>query len=310
MKAIKLLLGVFALSFIMSCSNHHSLEEPVIPISLNELLNEYDLWYVDYHSTTGTGEVTFMSMAFTISFLNGNMYANNNLVGIGSTGDGIGIKTGTYGTYNMTLEANHVIDGFNDFEVVQLGENRIKLYNRYENVTYYLEGYQTNTFDYDQIFYDNIEYFLQEYVGWEKTYTSVIDFPNAFDYENFLAFTPENITTFYSSEDPLGTDIDLVFWDYVGGYEVFDVEGFDDLKILTLDYEGGDNEEFELVVIDDETIELYQVETNSIYEFTGRSFLEFLKNGTSKNNKETVSIEGRKRTKVKRKTKIRKKHLK
>ncbi|MCK5815890.1 MAG: hypothetical protein KAH07_08095, partial [Flavobacteriaceae bacterium] len=229
---------------------------------------------------------------------------------IGSTGDGIGIQTGTYRTSGVILEINHDLDGYVDFEVLQTSENTIELYSALNNVTYYLEGYQKDTFDYDKVFYDNIEYFLQEYVGWEKTYTSVIGAPNPFDYENYLAFTPENITTFYSSEDLLGTPIDDIYWDFVGGYEVFDVEGHDDLKILTLDYDSGDNEEFELVVLDDGTIELYEVDTNSTYEFTGRGFIEFLKHKSSKDSQVTVSNKERKRTKVQRKTKIRKKHLK
>lgn len=310
MKAIKLLFISIIIVTASSCSSPVHLENPVHAIPLDVLMSDYDLWYVDYHRTTGTGDVPFMSMAFTISFLNGRMYANNNLVGIGYTGDGIGIQTGTFGTYGVILESNHELDGFVDFEILQTSENTIELYNALNNVTYFLEGYQKDTFDYDKVFYDNIEYFLQEYVGWEKTYTSVIGTPNPFDYENYLAFTPEDITTFYSSEDVVGTPIDDVFWDFVGGYEVFDVEGYDNLKILTLNYDGGDNEEFELVVLNDETIELYEVDTNSIYEFTGRGFLEFLKQNSSKNSEVGVSNQGRKRTKVHRKTKIRKKHLK
>ena len=310
MKTIKLLFSALAFTLFVSCSSDNYYEEPVEVITLDMLLDEYEIWYVDYNRSIGTGDVPFVANAFTLSFLNGKMYANNNLAGIGFTGDGLGIQVGFYDTYNMTLRANHELDGSVDFEVRQLNDNTLELYNHLENVTYYLEGYQTNTFDYDQVFYDNIEYFLQEYVGWEKTYTSESGFPNAFDYENYLAFTPENITTFYSSEDEIGTNIDLVNWSFVGGYEVFDVDGYDNLKILTLDYDSGDNEEFELVVLNDETIELYHVDSDTTYEFSGKEFLQYLKNGSEKKGGNNVSIEGRKRTKVERKTKIRKKHLK
>ena len=59
---------------------------------------------------------------------------------------------------------------------------------------------------------------------------------------DYLQFTPENNTTFYSSHDSFGTNIDNILWDFTGNYEVFDVVGFDNLKILTLNYEFGDFE--------------------------------------------------------------------
>ena len=303
MKGLKLVGIVFAILLVQSCSNNDHLEPEAITLEM--VLNGYDLWYVDYHNSVGSGDVPFMANAFTLSFFNGNIYANNNLVGIGGTGDGLGIQVGYYDTNGVLLEVDHNLDGFNDFLVEQIGENEITLYNSGENVTYYLEGYQTNTFDYDQIFYGNIEYFLQEYVGWEKTNISEVGVPNAFDYENYLAFTPEDITTFYSSEDPLGTNIDLVKWGFVGSYEVFDVEGFEDLKILTLDYDTGDNEEFELSVINDEQIELYHIDSGSTYEFVGRGFLQYLKNNSNKKGVKPVRNETRKRTKIHRRTRVR-----
>jgi len=282
------------------------------PISLETMLTDYELWYVDYHQTTGSGDIPFMSFAFTLSFRNGRLYANNNLVGIGSAGNGFGIPVGFYTTYDIystTLTIDHDLDGVVDFEVQQLSNNQITLYSRVYDVTYYLEGYQRDTFDYDKVFYDNIEYFLQEYVGWEKTFRSLTGSPNSFDYENYLAFTPENITTFYSSEDELGMDIGSIFWDYIGSYEVFDVDGYDNFKILTLDYDLGYNEEFELVVLDDGTIELYHVNSGTFYEFSGRDFILIMRESETKKEGDDVSIEGRKRTKVKRKKLVREKHL-
>ena len=49
-------------------------------------------------------------------------------------------------------------------------------------------------------------------------------------------------------------DITGIDWSYVGSYEVFDVRGYEDLKIVTLTYDVGDVEEFELSVLNDETI--------------------------------------------------------
>jgi hypothetical protein len=70
----------------------------------------------------------------------------------------------------------------------------------------------------------------------------------------------------------------------------------------------GDNEEFELVVLNDGKIELYHVDSDSTYEFEGTDFIQYLRQAGK--SQETVRKEGRKRTKVIRKTKERKKHLK
>jgi len=307
MKTLKLLFAIVVTGIVTtSCSVVvDNLNTPNY-VSLEEVVSSYDLWYIDYNRTTGQGDVPFLSKAFTISFLNGKLYANNNLVGIGLAGDGYGIQIGNYYTNNGSLEVDHDLDGYFSFDVVQLSGNSIKLVDNFDNVTYYLEGYQKSNFNYDQIFYDNIEYFLQEYDAWEKTNVSDNGSVNAFDNENFLQFTPENITTFYSSQDNIGTNIDNLLWDYVGNYSVADVQGYDNLKILTLDYDNGDIEEFELTVINDETISLYQISSGTTYEFTGRGYIQYLK---SSNSKKSVSSKGRKRTKVTRETKIRR-HLK
>lgn len=46
-------------------------------ISLNQLLQSYDLWYVDINATQGFGETPFLQIAFTLSFDNGRVFANN-----------------------------------------------------------------------------------------------------------------------------------------------------------------------------------------------------------------------------------------
>jgi hypothetical protein len=303
MKTLKLLFAtlIVGISFTSCSIVIDDINDPYT-VNLHEVVSAYDLWYVDYNNTTGTGDVPFLSKAFTVSFINGKLFANNNLVGIGSTGDGYGIQIGYYETYTGILEIDHNLDGFYDFEVVQLTSDRLQLIDNYNNVSYYLEGYQKYDFDYDKVFYDNIEYFLQEYNAWEKTYVSQTGELNEFDNENFLSFTPENITTFYSSQDEVGTNIANIYWDYVGNYSVENVLGYDNLKILTLDYESWDNEEFELTVLNDEAISLYHINSGTTYEFTGKEYIQFLKPSSSK---ETVRNEGRKRTKVIRETKIR-----
>ena len=303
MRTLKLLFATLAVGLIFtSCSVVIDDLEDSYYVSLEDVVTMYDLWYIDYNLTAGNGDVPFLSKAFTISFINGKLWANNNLVDIGSTGNGYGIQIGYYDTYTGILEIEHDLDGYYDFDVVQLSGNRLKLIDNYNNVSYYLEGYQKYNFDYDQIFYDNIEYFLQEYVAWEKTYTSTIGERNEFDNENFLAFTPENLTTFYSSQDDFGINIANLYWYYVGGYLVANVQGYNNLKVLTLDYDSWGNEEFELSVINDGAISLYHNESDTTYEFTGRGYIQYLKPSSSK---ETVRNDGRKRTKVQRETKIR-----
>jgi len=298
MKSIKLLLSLLIISvFATSCigDDPHYIEEP--PYTLEDVVTEYDVWYVNYHQTTGTGEVPFLSRAFTVSFINGRVYANNNLVGFGTSGSDYGIQIGTYNTSTGYLRVNHSYEGGYEFEVTELGNGDLELYDNFNNVAYILEGYSTSTFDWDKVFYENIEYFLQEYDVWAKTSTSVDGELNAFDEENFLMFTPDNITTFYSSKDVSGTNIDDIIWDYTGSYSVADYTNEEFVKELTLNYAEGVSEVFELVVLSDQEIELYHLDSGTVYYFEGHGFIQYQK-GSSK--KVSDVQKGRKRTKVKR----------
>ena len=309
MKFLKLLFIIIGV-LLSSCSTVFEDDFREQEISLEQVVSNYDLWYVDYHRTIGNGDIPFVSRAFTLSFLNGILYANNNIADIGFTGNGFGINVGTYNTFSGVLETIHNLDGSNDFEVTVTSSNEIRLYNYRQNITYFLIGYQTNTFDYDQLFYENIEYFLQEYDAWEKTLTEG-GAVNPFDEENYLGFTSENITTFYSSQDNFGTQVADINWSYVGGYEVYDVLGFQNLKILTLNYDGGDVEEFELSVVNDGKIRLYNLDSETTYDFEGIGYIQYLKGDTpKKSRKAAVKNSDRKRTKVKRQTKKRRGSLK
>jgi len=286
MKTLKLLSG-FALVAILftSCYTEVNIDDEP-SISLNQLLNTHELWYVDINETIGTGETTFLQIAFTISFRNGTLYANNNLVGIGSQGNGFGIPVGNYGTYNMILDIDHDIDGYNTFDVYQMDSNTIELYNPNNDTSYFLHGYQRNNFDYDFVFYDNIHYFLQEYEAWEKTYTSDIGALNEFDYENYLQFlSGGDDSDFRSSQDESANSLNNIYWDYTGKYGVQDVANNDYLKTLTLDYDYFDNEYFELNVINDALIELYHPTSGTYYEFEGRGYIEFMRTTNGKTSK-------------------------
>lgn len=307
MKRLKLLLGIGISLLLTSCVVR--VNEPINDfISVEEVVGGYDLWYIDYHRSTGTAEIPFLSKAFTVSFLNGAMYANNNIVDIGHTGNGFGIRVGNYRTFHDgVLETFHDLDGSYAFDIVIMSENEIRLRNLQTNSSYVLVGYQRHNFDYNMLFYDNIEYFLQEYIAWERV-DARNGSANPFDAEHYLQFTPENNTTFYSSHDPFGTNVAHINWDYIGSYTVDDIINYDNLKFLTLYYDGGDTEEFELNVIDDGTIELFHLNSNTTYTFAGRGFVQYLK-GDVKKAKKAVRNSGRKRTKIKRKQ-IERKNLK
>lgn len=281
MRSLKLLL-CFALlaNLFSSCSSDIYIEDYVSPpsITLNQLLSSHELWYVDLNETIGYGETPWMHMAFTLSFRNGVLYANNNLVGLGSQGNGFGIATGNYDAYDMILDVYHVIDGYSTFDVYQIDYNTIELYNPYTDTSYFLEGYQRSEFDYDYVFYDNIHYFLQEYEAWEKTYTSQVGNINEFDNENYLQFLPtNNDSMFRSSQDFNVIDHNDIYWDYTGDYFVNNVPNEFYLKNLTLDYDFFGNEQFELSVINDARIQLYHLSSGTYYEFTGRGYIEILR---------------------------------
>jgi hypothetical protein len=304
---MKLFLG-FAISALLLTSCYT--EEVIINdfdnqpgISLNQLLGSYELWYVDINQTLGPGETPFLQIAFTLSFRNGLVYANNNLVGFGNQGNGFGIDVGTYDAYNMILDVYHDIDGYQTFDVFQIDNNTIELYNPFNDTSYFLHGYQRSNFDYDFVFYDNIHYFLQEYEAWEKTYTSQMGMLNEFDNENYLQFLAGgNDSEFRSSQDVNIGNVNNIYWDYTGVYGVGDINNNMYLKTLTLDYDFFDNEFFQLSVINDQRIALYHPSSDTVYEFTGRGYIEFLRQAEG----EGKQIDGKKEFK-KRKQKTAKK---
>ena len=108
---------------------------------------------------------------------------------------------------------------------------------------------------------------------------------NEFDSENYLQFLAgNNDSEFRSSKDAQGSTPNNIFWDYTGVYGVNDVSDDFYIKTLTLDYDFFDNEFFELTVIDDQTIALFHPKSQTIYEFKGRGYIQYLKqSGNIKN---------------------------
>lgn len=300
MKTIKLLLS-FALTATLftSCYTEVIVDDFNEPgINLNQLLGSYELWYVDINATQGFGETPFLQKAFTMSFRNGVVYANNNIVGLGDSGNGFGIDVGEYDAYDMVLDVYHDIDAFETFDVFQIDNNTIELYNPNNDTSYFLDGYQRNNFDYDFVFYDNIHYFLQEYEAWEKVYTSEFGAINEFDNENYLQFLAGgNDSEFRSSQDVSGLNANNLFWDYTGIYGVGNVSNNMYLKTLTLDYDFFNNEYFELSVINDRKIELFHPSSETVYEFVGRGYITYLK--TSDTKGKATSLQADKKRKFK-----------
>ena len=301
MKTIKLLSGIALIAILFtSCYTEVIIDDfdDTSSISLNQLLNSYELWYIDINQTSGFGETPFLQIAFTVSFKSGTLYANNNLVGFGSQGNGFGISVGEYDAYDMILDVYHDIDGYVTFDVYQIDNNTIELYNPFNDTSYFLHGYQRNNFDYDFIFFDNIHYFLQEYEAWAKTYTSEVGVLNEFDNENYLQFLAGgNDSTFRSSQDENIGNVDNIYWDYTGIYGVQDVADNMYLKTLTLDYDFFDNEFFELDVINDGLIELYHPSSGTFYEFEGQGYIQFMRNAEGK--MDTTKPSGEKKRKQK-----------
>ncbi len=288
MKA-KLLFGLFLIGTLLtSCYRDAIIQDDFIEESAfntDQVLQSYDLWYVDINATIGKGEVPFLQRAFTLSFLDGIVYANNNIVGIGKTGNGLGIDVGSYGTLRGTVEINHDIDGLWLLDIFVVNDNTIEVRDPHSGTSYFLNGYQINNFDYDFVFYDNINYFIREYDAWEKAYTSETGALNDFDNENFLQFNP---AFFRSSIDANGTSITNLQWDFEGNYQVYDITNDKSLKALTLDYDFMGDDYFELYIISDNTIELYHPDSETVYEFRGRGYQQYLKSGKGMKGKKRV----------------------
>jgi hypothetical protein len=287
MKLFKLFLGLFIASITLNSCTVDVIEPQYNnPQHVRETLEYYDLWYVDINETTGYGEVPFLQKAFTVSFRGGTLFANNNLVGIGSTGNGLGIDVGYYNAYDNVLEVSHDINGYWNLEVYQISNNKIELYHRSTNTSYFLYGHQRSTFDYDLVFYDNIHYFLQEYESWEKVAT-IGGSANDFDNENFIQFLAGgNNREYRSSQDTQGTPIHNLYWDYSGLYDISNFTDTNYVKALTLDYDYFGDDYFEVSVINDARIELYHPASGTAYEFVGRHFIQYLKTSEGKQSTE------------------------
>jgi hypothetical protein len=114
---------------------------------------------------------------------------------------------------------DHDVYGFHELQAIVRANNRLELLDTYSGTRYFLNGYTASNFDYDALFYHNIQYFLQEYGALEKTYISQEGAINEFDTENYLRFRPStNADIFESSQDKNGLASNSLSWDYSGQY--------------------------------------------------------------------------------------------
>ena len=252
--------SVFLL-ILNSCSVREDYKES--PISLGDFLHSYDLWYVNTDATQGRERIPFLQKAFTITF-NGNiLLANNNLVGIGHVGSGYGLRIGNFFASGTHLTIEHYQNGLYQFRAVQVSSNEVDLYDVSTNTVYRLEGYHKRDFNYDKLFFDNIRYFLQEYEAWEKTYTSQQGNRNPFDNENFLRFYSLNGDYVFETRDFLSLPNTI----FRGNYIINNTQN-PDIKLLTLNYQN-DIERFEIKILNDQEIELFHINSQTIYRFRG-----------------------------------------
>ena len=64
---------------------------------------------------------------------------------------------------NNQVSILHNIDGLPDFTGVVINYYRINMIDLHRGTIYYLCDYKLSNFDYDQLFYGDIQYFLQKY---------------------------------------------------------------------------------------------------------------------------------------------------
>lgn len=257
-----LLFSSLIVLFFGSCSVRDNYDDN--QLTLHDFLHSYDLWYVNVNATQGSERIPFLQKAFTISFDGNILVANNNLVGIGSIGDGYGRVIGNFSTSDPFLHVHHDLDGSYRFKIVQVSASEIDLYDMGSNTVYRLEGYHRRNFDYDRLFFENVNYFLQEYTSWEKTYTSRQGFSNPFDDENFIRFYSLNGDYVFETKDFINRSQPL----FRGLYTVENFQNSKEVKLLTLDY-GNAAEQFEIRVLNDREIELFHLNSQTIYRFRG-----------------------------------------
>lgn len=280
------LLLLFLITILVGCNHFYEPDVIVVnqrPVreSTSQKVFSQDLWILQ---ESNGAVVPFIDRAFTISMSGGDLYANNNIFRLGAIGDGYGDRIGSVSFYKDLLELNHQQEGLFAFYVDRINVNTIRLTEIDTGVFYVFTGYRLNHFNFDQLFFENLEFLLQEFQAWENTQT-LNGVSNRFDQENYIQFQPNGV--FRTSIDPNGLSIDRVLWKYTGTYQVETIPNNLEQKRLFLSYADGSRESFLIKVNQDYEVSLCHDQSRTDYVFTGRKNIIYNK---QKGPKKQVSV--------------------
>lgn len=264
---------LFSIIILSSCSSDddNATNQPQSN-SIEELLGSYDLWYVEPDQYTSDFELG--QEAITFSFVENQLYANKNLIGFDP--ELIGNEESTYTVEQTGNNASITIDD-TSFTVFGVSGNSLKLVNSYDNSTaFYITGYAANDFPLDDIFYERMAHFFNEYKFWQKTATeNPDDNEGNFATLNYIEFS--EVRNFRSSEDTEDLTYDQINWQYQGSYRLT-TENSEEEPIsneLIFIYHTDENEEeiandtLKVNVLNENRIQLSEPDLNIHYTFEG-----------------------------------------
>ena len=265
---------LFSIILLTSCGSDDDSTNPPQSKSIEELLESYDLWYVEPDQPSSDFDLG--QDAITFSFVNNELYANKNLVGFDPSTMG-NIET-TYTVEQEGSNASITIDD-TEFTIFGVNGNSVKLVNSYDNTTaFYITGYTTEDFpSLEILYYERMPHFFNEYQFWQKTLTENPD-------ENDGDFSTINYIDFFggrnfrSSEDVEGLTYDEINWQHQGSYKLTTSNSEEEpisneLVFIYVDSNGvvieGANDTLKVNVVDESKIQFSEPGLNINYTFEG-----------------------------------------
>ncbi len=272
---------LFSVIILSSCSSDDdNSNNQTQSDSIKQLLESYDLWYVEPDQPSS--DFNLGQDAITFSFVENELHANKNLIGFNP--ETIGNVEASYNVEQEGSNASITIDD-TEFTVFGVSGNSIKLVNSYDNTTaFYITGYATEDFPSSDILYhERMPHFFNEYKFWEKTATENPD-ENDGNFSNISYVDFFEVRNFRSSEDSEGLTYDEINWEYNGSYKLTTENGEEgpisnELILLYLDEEGkiieGANDTLKVNVLDQNRIQLSEPNQNINYIFEGHTNTPF-----------------------------------
>ncbi|MBW2962987.1 hypothetical protein [Mesonia aestuariivivens] len=265
---------LFFAIILSSCGSDDDSTPQLQSNSIQELLESYDLWYVEpdqFSSDFNLGQD-----AITFSFLNNQLYANKNLVGFNP--EIIGEQETSYSVEQTENTANVTIND-TEFKVIGISGNSLKLVDD-DNTAFYITGYNASEFpSLDIIYFERMAHLFNEYKFWQKTETENPDeIDGEFSSINHIEFSA--IRNFKSSEDAEGLTYDEINWQYQGSYKLTKMEDDDgnisnELIFVYLDENNRENDTLKVRVINENKIQLSESESGIHYLFEGNTNTPF-----------------------------------